>query len=84
MIEWRDVEYAAASLAQARNETAKWERLLQHRVMAYLAERPEGTREQARAMKLSAAYLSDIRLGRREISESFLKRLHKLAVKNIT
>lgn len=64
--------HSAVVRAKARLDNRQSE--LQKMVASYLADYP--VRETARRMGVSAAYVSDVRSGRRHISEAFLEKLY--------
>lgn len=71
-----------AVLRQARimcaRQIALAEETLYRSVVAFLDSRPESLREMARVMGFSVAYLSDIRHGRRKVSDEVVERLGRL------
>ena len=77
------IEAAAARRENARAQLESCESALQSLVLHYPLSQPHGTREQARRLKLSAGYLSDLRLGRRKISAELLKRLREYQAERV-
>jgi transcriptional regulator with XRE-family HTH domain len=65
----------ARDLQRARHHTRDMEIALQAAVAQALSEEHGSGRELSRRLGISAAYLCDIRHGRRKVSDAFLERL---------